>query len=81
MNLKNACEVLKEVVASEVGRKGSTGSSTIEAFVAASEAMLEEDVAANRRQGEMHKTGIHCVVLLLSVRKLISMSFMCFSDP
>lgn len=52
VNLANACEVLKKLITAEATREGSTGSSTIEAFVAASEAMMEEDVAANRRQGE-----------------------------
>ena len=51
VNLGNACETLKAAVAKEACGEGSTGSSTVEAFVYAAEAMLEEDVAANRRQG------------------------------
>eukprot|EP00752_Nemacystus_decipiens_P005063 g4597.t1 len=52
VNLGNACEVLKAVISEEAARPGGSGRSTAEAFVAKAEAMLEEDVAANRRQGE-----------------------------
>lgn len=52
MNLGNACEALKTTISGEAQKEGSTGSSVVEAFVVAAEAMLEEDVAANRRQGE-----------------------------
>lgn len=52
MNLANACDALKTTISGEVAREGSSWSSTVEAFVAAAEDMLEEDIAANRRQGQ-----------------------------
>lgn len=51
MNLANACDALKTTISGEAAREGSTWGSTVEAFVGAAEGMLEEDVAANRRQG------------------------------
>ncbi|CAM9692751.1 unnamed protein product [Ectocarpus sp. 6 AP-2014] len=51
VNLANACDALKTTTSGEAAREGSTWSSTVEAFVGTAEAMLEEDVAANRRQG------------------------------
>ncbi|CAN0240793.1 unnamed protein product, partial [Ectocarpus sp. 12 AP-2014] len=51
VNLANACDALKATISGEAAREGSTWSSTVEAFVGAAEAMLEEDVAANRGQG------------------------------
>ncbi|CAM9656515.1 unnamed protein product [Ectocarpus fasciculatus] len=51
VNLANACDALKTTISGEAAREGSTWGSTVEAFVGAAEGMLEEDVAANRRQG------------------------------
>eukprot|EP00904_Undaria_pinnatifida_P005086 jgi/Undpi1/1707/HiC_scaffold_11.g05097.m1 len=52
VNLANACQALKTSISAEASRNGSTGASTIQLFVTLAEAMLEEDVAANRRQGD-----------------------------
>lgn len=51
VNLSHACDDMKAIITKKAGEEGSTGSSVVEAFVVAAEAMLEEDVAANRRQG------------------------------
>lgn len=80
VNLANACDALKTTISGEESREGSTGSSIIEAFVTAAEAMLEEDVAANRRQGQENFVprffcGL-CVCIYISGILLLIVSFL-----
>ncbi|CAM9700278.1 unnamed protein product, partial [Discosporangium mesarthrocarpum] len=51
VNLGNACELLGGVASKACAEGEATGKTVADAFVAAAEAMLEDDVAANRRQG------------------------------